>query len=438
MFPNRLSDATAADVQAIFDTEVSEGLDVEFKRSLPSKDGADAWMSGGRIGDEAKDHLAREIIAFANTDGGTLILGIDEDKQTKRAILPMWPLPRCKEAANNLHQSISQRAEPRLPSFECEGVVTEPDGSSGVIVMRVLPSYLAPHRHGTDRHCYVRRNDRAEQMSMAEIQDQTKRMAKGAEEVDRAFVESSNRFFDWIPAGSQRTHPVRGVMGEYREGQGGSTHWAGAWALRITARPFGPLPVGNLSRQAWVKLLDSRTFTGGGRQGLLQNIDLGNVRPWKPRLRATERTFEGDNLSGLDRVTADGQIDRLVFRPYVEQKRKQRPSFQYVSLSELMWNMASVIHFADVIRSQLSRPSQSFALEVELLQADPLYLIPYPGPAPPGSPIISEHRILFPRYEIGSRETFDDLMTVFDQDLWNSAGFQSDWKLSVDWPRANN
>jgi hypothetical protein len=71
MFPSRLSDATAADVQAIFDTEVSEGLDVEFKRSLPSKGGGDPWMSGGRIGDEAKDHLAREIIAFANTDGGT-------------------------------------------------------------------------------------------------------------------------------------------------------------------------------------------------------------------------------------------------------------------------------------------------------------------------------------------------------------------------------
>ena len=134
MFPTKLSDVTATEVLDLFDAEVSEGLDLEFKRSLPAKNGADPWMTGGRIGDEAKDHLTREMIAFANTDGGTLILGVDEHPTSKRAIAPLRPIPRCKEAANNLYQSIGQRVEPRLPTFECEGVVTEPDGTSGVII----------------------------------------------------------------------------------------------------------------------------------------------------------------------------------------------------------------------------------------------------------------------------------------------------------------
>jgi hypothetical protein len=135
---------------------------------------------------------------------------MDEDRTIKRAIPPLWQIPRCKEAANSLHQSIGQRIEPRLPTFECEGVVTDPDGTSGVIIMRTLPSYLAPHRHMQDRHCYVRRNDASEPMSMAEIQERTKRVAKSMEDVDRAFVESADRFYKWIPSEFQRTHPVNG------------------------------------------------------------------------------------------------------------------------------------------------------------------------------------------------------------------------------------
>jgi len=140
-----------------------ESLDFELKKTLPGKKGNDdPWLSGGnKVGEEARDKLAAEINAFANTIGGTLIVGIDEDTETKRAKPPLQPLPRCKELAERLHMAISDRIEPKLPSFECEGVVTEPDGSSGVVVMRTLESYLAPHRHTQDNHCYVRRADRA-------------------------------------------------------------------------------------------------------------------------------------------------------------------------------------------------------------------------------------------------------------------------------------
>jgi predicted HTH transcriptional regulator len=110
----------------------------------------------GRLGDEAKDELAAESIAFANTAGGTLIVGVDEDTATKRAKLPIFPIPRCKETAARLHQAISDRIEPKLPLFECEGVITEDDGSSGVIIMRTVESYLAPHRHTQNNRCYGR------------------------------------------------------------------------------------------------------------------------------------------------------------------------------------------------------------------------------------------------------------------------------------------
>jgi predicted HTH transcriptional regulator len=199
MFPTRLSEVTPVEIHALISAEVAEGSDLEFKRELPAKNPPDAWMSGGKIGDEAKDQLATEMIAFANTDGGTLVLGLGEDSVTKKAIVPIHPLPRCKEAANSLFQSISSRVEPRLPMFECAGVVTEQDGASGVVIMRTLSSYLSPHRHTQDRHCYIRRNDGAVPMSMVEIQEMTKRTARAVKDLDRPSRKVRNVFSNGSP-----------------------------------------------------------------------------------------------------------------------------------------------------------------------------------------------------------------------------------------------
>jgi len=200
MFPTRLSEVVASEVQAVIQDEAAETLEFELKRGLPAKKGGvDPWMNGGKLGEDAKDELAAEIIAFANTVGGTLIVGIDEDTATKRAKPPLFPVPHCKEAAARLHQAISDRIEPKLPVFECEGVVTEADGTSGVIIMRALESYLAPHRHTQNNDCYVRRNDRAEPMSMLEIQEMTRQKARSAADVEKTFKDSSGRFYSWIP-----------------------------------------------------------------------------------------------------------------------------------------------------------------------------------------------------------------------------------------------
>ena len=114
MFPTRLIEATASPVRAIIENETAETLDFELKRALPAKKGIDPWMTNGKLGDDAKDELTSEIIAFANTLGGTLIVGIDEDSATKRAMPPLRPIPNCKDAAARLHQAISDRIEPNV------------------------------------------------------------------------------------------------------------------------------------------------------------------------------------------------------------------------------------------------------------------------------------------------------------------------------------
>jgi hypothetical protein len=89
---------------------------------------------------------------------------------------------------------------------------------------------------------------------------------------------------------------------------------------------------------------------------------------------------------------------------------------------------------ADVIRAQSHRPTQILALEIEFFTSDKLNIIGYPGAAPYGSQMIRAASTLFPRYEIGEREGFDDILTIFDRDVWNLAGHHPDWQLSINWP----
>jgi hypothetical protein len=435
MFSTRLSEVTAAQIQEIITAETPESIDFELKKALSTKGGvADAWMSGGKIGDRAKDELTIEIVAFANTSGGTLIVGVDEDPQTKSAIPPIYPIPRCKEAAAVLHQSLSACIEPRVPVFECEGVVTDPDGTSGVIVMRVLESYLAPHRNTKDNSSYTRRNDRAEPMSMLEIQELTRRVARSSDLVERAFSGSSDSFFEWLPFSMKRTHPYRGVQGVYSDGQEKNEFYTGVWIIRITAVPLRSLPLGKLPGQPWLEDIKIETFNGPGRQGMLSPYDVDVIRQWVPRLRAVEREFRGDQLLGVDRIASDGQLDRFVL---VQNTREgARRNSLYLTMSQVIWNVASVVRMVDIIRARAGRPTQDFALEIEFGSSDSTRMDPYVGYVPSGLKNLPAGQTIFPRYEIGSRDGFNELLTTVDSDFWNLGGNHPDWQLALDWPLA--
>ncbi|HKG81755.1 MAG TPA: ATP-binding protein, partial [Beijerinckiaceae bacterium] len=62
-----LSDVTFADVERLASSQAEEGPRLELKRELSANTGQrDPWMAGNRrIGNPAKDDLAKEIVANA-------------------------------------------------------------------------------------------------------------------------------------------------------------------------------------------------------------------------------------------------------------------------------------------------------------------------------------------------------------------------------------
>ena len=185
-----------AEIQALIDSEVPEGEQIEFKKEPPAEGGkSDPWMNDGKIGNYAKDRILKEVVAFANAYGGVLVIGIDESDTKPAVATRITTVPRCVELAESLKLVFRDRVEPQLARVDVAGIQTEGDGS-GVVVIRVGKSRLAPHRVTRTLVCSIRRADRSEEMTMREVQDMTLNVSRGLLGLKERLSERSARFHE--------------------------------------------------------------------------------------------------------------------------------------------------------------------------------------------------------------------------------------------------
>src|SRR5918992_4005430 len=167
-----LNSLTATDVDDLLRDAPPESLNLELKSTLSTKGNqVDPWMiGGGGIGDRARNSLLEEIIAFANAEGGTLVLGIQETASRPARPSAISPVPRCRDLAERLRLQARDCIEPPLPIIDSVGIPLDGSGA-GIVVVRVPRSGTAPHRLIPTGQCHVRRNERTEKLTMREIQE---------------------------------------------------------------------------------------------------------------------------------------------------------------------------------------------------------------------------------------------------------------------------
>jgi predicted HTH transcriptional regulator len=130
-----------------------EGKTLEFKQDLSSHEG-----------------VLRSLIAFANTSGGTLVIGI-EDK-TKNVIGVNDPLAMEERLANIINDGISPRLVPNIEIL--------PWRSTYLVLVQVYPSNNRPHylkNKGLEKGTYIRigsTNRTADTIIINELQRITK------------------------------------------------------------------------------------------------------------------------------------------------------------------------------------------------------------------------------------------------------------------------
>ncbi len=127
-----LSEIAEFDLQALIENGVREDRTLEFKR--------DAY--GGN--DDARAEFLADISALANTLGGDLIIGMDEDGGIAKDLPGMASSIDVDQEKLRLTQIAQAGLQPRLAALEMHPVTLA--RGSYALVIRVGRSYQKPHR----------------------------------------------------------------------------------------------------------------------------------------------------------------------------------------------------------------------------------------------------------------------------------------------------
>lgn len=151
--PRDLTTLNEAIFVSLIDEHVSEGTYLDFKRDLPTRDA------------RGTNDLIADVSAFANSSGGDLLYGIEEDGEG-RALSIVPQLGNMDEEARRIQDVLMNNIEPRVPGVQVQPVTV--DGGF-VIVIRVPQSWAGPHRVRSNFQFYIRENGRKRPLDVPEV-----------------------------------------------------------------------------------------------------------------------------------------------------------------------------------------------------------------------------------------------------------------------------
>ncbi len=406
LFSKPLEAVTCDDIQLLVSEAYPEDTTVEFKEKLPHRQGGeDPWYQGGAHSEYARNHLLEEVIAFANTYGGTLLLGIKETKERPARAAGIVPIPRCTELAERLRLQIRDCVDPQIPIVHAWGIVTDAQGQ-GVVMIRVPKSRLAPHRHTATLHCYIRRADRSEKMTMREIQDLTLQTERGTQHIDRLFAERRHAFHQWIPPRIMSPSGAHTISTPY--------------ALRVTLIPLEPLYTEKVfGNSKLFPFIDRLVLTVGPYK---VGLELPPVRHERPILRGACRVGNPNSKHYMihQELTCYGVGEiRLAFAH--EENLPLDPG-------RILGAVANGLYMGEAFRQGVGAPDVEYALEMELSRPEASLFLgtlrELSGSSFPSDTLgtVRPNPCLFPRLSVGSAAEFGKIMQIVTNDLWNAAG----------------
>jgi hypothetical protein len=354
-------------------------------------------MTGADFTKYARDRLFREVVAFANAQGGTLVLGIEQTRDEPPRASKIMPVPRIYDLASRMENAARACIEPIIPGLHVRGIPTGA-GEEGVLIFRVAPSPFGPHRVASDGHAFIRQGASSVQMTMRQIQDLTLDLARGADRLDALFVERATGFKNWLP------HP----NGEHA-------------AVRITALPLGAFPglprfSANLDSKLPIKR-EHRVAQGDGQS----NLPGPRFDYTRPIVRGLRRHEDNDNTR-ID-VLESGLID-LWNRQPLRSTQSFPPKDLHFYMNWLLGDYLSVVELIDRTRSLADVPDWEFAIE---------FALDISGATPPRAVKIARGSfdvstislpVSFPRIPYRNRSERDRIINLFYDDLGDAAGDQ--------------
>ena len=148
---------TDSDIRTLKDNRVPESQELEYKQELPGNS------------DSAKKEFLADISAFANAQGGYLIIGIGEESGNPRKAHAFVNVRNPEGERNRMINVCFEKIEPRFPELDIRAIQV---GDDTVLVCHVLESDQKPlcARPDGEHHYFWRRyEDGNRLMSVPEI-----------------------------------------------------------------------------------------------------------------------------------------------------------------------------------------------------------------------------------------------------------------------------
>ncbi len=149
-------DIAEADLQELIDVGVPEGLNVEYKRELYDNTDAD------------KKEVLKDITSFANSSGGHLIIGVEEEQGLPTNIRGIGGVD-VDAAIQRIENLIRDGVEPRMVGVRIKSVPLQ--NGDRALLLRIPKNWNPPHRVSVRNHnrFYLRNSAGAHEASVEEL-----------------------------------------------------------------------------------------------------------------------------------------------------------------------------------------------------------------------------------------------------------------------------
>ena len=373
------------DIDRLCKEKQEEGPQFELKEKVET-------LADGSFRPSALANIASEIVAFANSYGGTLIVGITESGRNSKRAGKVKALPDCEQLADRLKRSIHSVIDPPLPTLEERGVLTNKRGKRGIVVLRVERSRRRPHRLLTKdtQHSYVRRGDETVKIDMREIQDLTIRRLDEMGAIENEIA--------------QRRETCRSDFGRFHPS-------LPAWGLQYIALPTGGLDLGRVVDRPELHAAETTVEISDGKGATDAKFDQAEWMRWTPALQSIGSTLVRDNYETRLSLNEEGMLELCAFGT--------REAGLRIDPDMLVSSMGLMLNWIDRVRCEGGHPDTEYMLEPMLLVRGDVELLEFGHyessfrvPIPHG-----EH--LFRKFSVRSRDDFDNTISEFVKDCWN-------------------
>jgi hypothetical protein len=398
------------DLEELCSNKTIEDEQLEFKRCIGFKGSDDPWKLQRRISDHGRNGILAEIVAFANSYGGDLLIGIEEEGGHPGRAKAIAPIDDCARAADQLAQAANACIDPPIPTLQVRAISTA--GDAGLIVFRIPRSRLAPHRVDPTKECYHRVRHETKPLTMRQIQDLTFSVARGLDQIERRLEGLRLGFDAWVAhfGLSSERH-----LGMYVACVPSSTDCFldqvhGVEQVRPSQRMVG---------------LEVRK--GQPSYVLATPFD---VYQWAPILRGSEG-FASIPYAGDARLSVhcDGSIVYDWRRSInVKEDNEAAARGQKIHILHADWFFATLVNAmesADNFRNHAGVSATEYALELHLVADHPAPVIRLGGSSVFETAGQLDRLICYPRYAVGHTSMWPELLTRLWQDFWNSIGSEA-------------